>query len=297
MKKLISLFLAVLLCSAAALAQVEVPNGDFENSNGNYISCWDLKSGDAMVREYLNLTSSNGAITVEPVSGERFVTLMNNAGSLGKLEANFPLTERPQNFSFYCGYISGTYGEKFGFFLIFTKYNPSKGKNDTILSVGGYLPASGQIVPWARISGSLNSYYLNDEVPDAAQIVFMTDVATNPMGQIIASPYTLLALDKVEFPQTLSSTENIHISNLEEFKAYPNPFSSSTNISYELLNNSHVRVQVFDINGKLISTLMDKDQQRGNHIVFYSPDGLPDGIYIYRIETDFGIQSGRLLLK
>ncbi|MFC2114737.1 T9SS type A sorting domain-containing protein [Bacteroidota bacterium] len=297
MKKLFALFLTVFFCYATAFAQVEVPNGDFENSNGNYISGWDLKSGTAQVREYLTLTNSSGTMTVEPISGQRFITLMNDGGSLGKLEANFPLTERPQNFSFYCGYIPGTSGEKFGFFLIFTKYNPAKGMNDTILSVGGYLPPSGQIVPWARISGSLSSYYQTDEVPDKAQIVFMPDVATNAMGQIIATPYTLLALDKVEFPQTLNSTEPIQLSNVEAYKAYPNPFSSTTNISFELLNNSHVKVQVFDIHGKLISTLLDADRQRGNHIVFFTPVDLPGGIYIYRIETDLGIQSGKLLLK
>jgi hypothetical protein len=297
MKKIFAI-LSMLLFSVSIMAQVPIPNGDFEDNTGNYIDGWALKSGDCQAREYLLLNGPNGQVTVNPVSGERFVTLMNGGASLGKLEADFPLNARPQYFSFYCGYIPGTSsGEKFGFFLIFTKFNASKGMNDTILSVGGYLPASGQIVPWARISGSLSSYYQTDEVPDRAQITFMTDVATNAMGQIIASPYTVLALDNVEFPASLSTGGELTLRNIEEYKAYPNPFSSSTHISYTLTNNSHVKINIYNLNGKLVKKLVDKNEIRGNHLEFFNAEGLEKGIYMYRIETDVNVQSGKLIIQ
>ena len=298
MKKLFMLSLLILFSSLTVRSQVEIPNGDFESNTGNQVDGWLLKSGDCQVREYLILNGPSGQVTIDPVSGERFVTLMNGGASLGKLETNFPLNARPEYFSFYCGYLPGTSsGEKFGFFLIFTKYNQNKGMNDTILSVGGYLPASGQIVPWARISGSLSSYYQSGETPDMAQIVFMTDVATNSSGQVIASPYTVLALDNVAFPASISTGNELTLRNVEEFKAYPNPFSSATNISYQLLNNSQVKVQIFDLNGKLIQTLVDENKKAGNYIEFFNGSEFPEGIYIYRIETDLGSQTGKLILQ
>ncbi|MBT3932827.1 MAG: T9SS type A sorting domain-containing protein, partial [Bacteroidetes bacterium] len=80
------------------------------------------------------------------------------------------------------------------------------------------------------------------------------------------------------------------------FKAYPNPFSSATNISYQLLNNSQVKVQIFDLNGKLIQTLVDENKKAGNYIEFFNGNEFPEGIYIYRIETDLGSQTGKLIL-
>lgn len=298
MKKSFALLALIFFISAISYSQIVIPNGDFETNTGNQIDGWLLKSGDCQVREYLILNSPGGQLTVDPASGERFVTLINGGTSLGKLETNFPLNARPEYFSFYCGYIPGTQsGEKFGFFLIFTKYNPSKGMNDTVLSVGGYLPASGQIVPWARISGSLNSYYQSSDIPDMAQIIFMTDVATNAMGQIIASPYTILALDNVQFPESISTGNQLTLRNIEEYSAYPNPFSSTTNIIYRLLNNSHVKLQIFDLNGKLVRTLVDENKQSGNYIEFFDASELAEGIYVYSIETDLGTQMGKLVLQ
>ncbi|MBL6963572.1 MAG: T9SS type A sorting domain-containing protein [Bacteroidetes bacterium] len=298
MKKLIVFLNLILFCTLSANSQVEIPNGDFEKNTGNYIDNWDLKSGDCQVREFITLSGSNGSMTVEPASGNRFITLMNGGSSVGKLETNFPLNTRPEYFSFYCGYIPGTsIGEKFGFFLIFTKYNSTKGMNDTILSVGGYLPASGQIIPWARVSGSLSSYYQTSEIPDMAQIVFMTDVAINSVGDLIASPFTVLALDNVQFPASISTGDEITISNVEQIRTYPNPFKTSTKIDYQLSNNSHVSIKIFDISGKLITTLIDEDQKRGNHMAFFTPVNIPEGVYIFRIETNLGVKSGKLILK
>ncbi|MBT7041008.1 MAG: T9SS type A sorting domain-containing protein, partial [Bacteroidetes bacterium] len=70
----------------------------------------------------------------------------------------------------------------------------------------------------------------------------------------------------------------------------------ATNISYQLLNNSQVKVQIFDLNGKLIQTLVDENKKAGNYIEFFNGSEFPEGIYIYRIETDLGSQTGKLIL-
>lgn len=66
---------------------------------------------------------------------------------------------------------------------------------------------------------------------------------------------------------------------------YPNPFRSSTVISYSLLSDLWVVLKVYDTNGKEISVLVDGLQAKGIHKVHFEAIGLPGGIYYYRMQA------------
>lgn len=73
------------------------------------------------------------------------------------------------------------------------------------------------------------------------------------------------------------------------FQNYPNPFNSATTIDYELQYPSIVKIEIYDIIGRLVRVLIaDKDQQIGYHNVKWSGEdnngmNVGTGIYIYRI--------------
>lgn len=77
---------------------------------------------------------------------------------------------------------------------------------------------------------------------------------------------------------------------------YPNPFNPTTVISFTLPGASQVRLQVFDVNGKLIQTLVDGNVPSGNHEILFSATGLPSGVYLYRMDTQFGTQTQKMTL-
>ena len=65
----------------------------------------------------------------------------------------------------------------------------------------------------------------------------------------------------------------------------PNPFSKSTTIEYELIENGYITLDVFDSIGRKISTLVNGNQEVGKYsVVFYAED-LPDGIYFYILKS------------
>lgn len=64
--------------------------------------------------------------------------------------------------------------------------------------------------------------------------------------------------------------------------SYPNPFNPSTNISFDLPENSFVEVEVFDINGRLVSVLANKEMNAGTHSLRFDASGLASGLYIVR---------------
>lgn len=64
---------------------------------------------------------------------------------------------------------------------------------------------------------------------------------------------------------------------------YPNPFNPSTTITYSLPATQHVRIVVFDILGREITTLVDNIESPGTRTVEFNATSLPSGLYFYRI--------------
>jgi hypothetical protein len=74
-------------------------------------------------------------------------------------------------------------------------------------------------------------------------------------------------------------------SSFKLYQNYPNPANSTTLISYKLQESAFVCLKVFDFMGKEIKTLVNEQQNAGNHSVRFNAYGLQSGIYFYRIEA------------
>lgn len=64
---------------------------------------------------------------------------------------------------------------------------------------------------------------------------------------------------------------------------YPNPFNPITNIYYSIPVKMLVRLEVFDVLGNKVMTLVDKRQEAGNYSMQVNAAGIPSGIYYYRL--------------
>ncbi len=76
---------------------------------------------------------------------------------------------------------------------------------------------------------------------------------------------------------------------------YPNPFNASTLIKYTILNRSHVSLQVFDVRGRLISTIVNTVKPPSDYEAEWNPTALPTGIYIYRLMSDGFVITRKML--
>jgi hypothetical protein len=77
---------------------------------------------------------------------------------------------------------------------------------------------------------------------------------------------------------------------------YPNPFNPSTIITYSIVNDSHVRIDIYNINGSKISTLVDERKKAGKYFIPFGNKNLPSGVYFYRIKTEKYESTKRMML-
>jgi len=74
---------------------------------------------------------------------------------------------------------------------------------------------------------------------------------------------------------------------------YPNPFNPSTTISYQLSMSGHVELKVFDINGREITTLINREQQAGSYKINFDGSNLSSGVYLCKFNAMPALRFGR----
>ncbi|WP_185957377.1 sialate O-acetylesterase [Gracilimonas mengyeensis] len=77
---------------------------------------------------------------------------------------------------------------------------------------------------------------------------------------------------------------------------YPNPFNPTTQITFQLPKTEKIKLQVFDVTGKLVGTLVDKVEQAGTHTISFDAGNLSSGIYFYQLSGSFGIRTQKMTL-
>ena len=84
--------------------------------------------------------------------------------------------------------------------------------------------------------------------------------------------------------------------SFELHQNYPNPFNPVTNISFVLNRSGEIKLQIFDIKGSLIQTLIDGNKNAGEYTISFDASSLPSGTYLYKLITPFGEQSRKMTL-
>ncbi len=92
------------------------------------------------------------------------------------------------------------------------------------------------------------------------------------------------------------STPALQATEFALLGTYPNPFNPSTTISFALPEAGKVTLSVYDVTGRLVTTLVDGHRNAGVHEVTFDASQLASGIYIYRLEAGQFTASGKMVL-
>ncbi len=77
---------------------------------------------------------------------------------------------------------------------------------------------------------------------------------------------------------------------------YPNPFNAQTTIQYSLSELSGVTVEIYDLLGRKIKTIIEGDKSAGVHTMAFDASDLSSGVYFYRIQAGDMVETKRMVL-
>ncbi|MCP4582328.1 MAG: T9SS type A sorting domain-containing protein [candidate division Zixibacteria bacterium] len=161
--------------------------------------------------------------------------------------------------------------------------------NMTNSATPGCFPGECDSDHWSSLASvvddNLHILYTNDK--DAGGIPQEEGAATeNPMKYLMfPNPLATGIEDEVNRPVNFSLNQN-----------YPNPFNASTVISFNLKEAAPVTIDVFDITGAKVTTLIEGDLTAGNHDVTWNASDVASGVYYYKLSAGDATETMRAVL-
>ncbi|MBN2828762.1 MAG: T9SS type A sorting domain-containing protein, partial [Candidatus Cloacimonetes bacterium] len=132
------------------------------------------------------------------------------------------------------------------------------------------------------LSTSDNESYVDDVSQDGEYFYYVEAVYPEGIGHpsIEFTFDTAVALDEENHNQPVTVL----------FGNYPNPFNPTTTISYSLANEEKVKLEIFNVKGQLVKTLVNEIQHIGRHSIEWNGKDNADkdcasGLYMYRFQT------------
>ena len=142
----------------------------------------------------------------------------------------------------------------------------------------------------------------------AGNYTFVGNAGTHP-GTVVDSdefPFVKIAGDEIIFPgqgwtcwgweessEFNSTTPSL---GFELMKVYPNPFNAETSINFALTEASMVKVCVYDVEGRLVTALVDGRLAPGSHHLRFTGAGMASGVYFCSFERGGVSQISKILL-
>jgi hypothetical protein len=150
--------------------------------------------------------------------------------------------------------------------------------NLTNSNTDGCFPGACDSDHWSTLADVVNDtlhiVYINDK--DAGGIPHDEGVATeNPVMYLAYPVDDIVRIDEeTNRPASFSLMQN-----------YPNPFNVKTTILFELKKASKVLLEVFDITGAKVTTLVNEFMLVGSHSITWDAEDFASGVYFYRLKT------------
>ncbi|MBN2010442.1 T9SS type A sorting domain-containing protein [candidate division KSB1 bacterium] len=155
------------------------------------------------------------------------------------------------------------------------------------------------------LSGGIENYFMPDTKFKVQFFNFFLPpnfepAAASRLSEQMKTPLTYHAIKQIN-PTTAVAANTQTPLQFTLMQNYPNPFNSSTTFSFLLNHESRVTLQVYDVLGTVITTLVDNKLSAGQHqYIWNSTDdsGMPvaSGLYLYTLKTETQQQTQKLLL-
>ena len=134
-------------------------------------------------------------------------------------------------------------------------------------------------------NGNYHLSWTNFPIPDSTMSPCID--AGNPSSPLDPDG-TITDMGAFYFDQTLVATDYYNPNNIVSsglYQNYPNPFNNITSISFALQHPSFVKLQIYNIKGQLVETIINENKPAGYHTIDWNALDMSSGIYFYKLTT------------
>lgn len=152
---------------------------------------------------------------------------------------------------------------------------------------GGTEPNLGSGGVWVSVDVSLDSWVNQPNLrSDLAQFVLTSNLDVVYVDNIyLWKEVSTSTDDQIDLPKGFSLNQN-----------YPNPFNPTTNISFSIPVSASVSLEVYNIQGQKVATLVDGFKSAGSYTVSFDASYLASGLYTYRLISNSSVQVKKMML-
>lgn len=142
---------------------------------------------------------------------------------------------------------------------------------------------------WTSISSNLPKY------SSGFDVIRVFDVKAANQALYIATWYGVWKrpLSEVTAIETITPMLPVHFGLDQNF---PNPFNPTTTIQFSIATKSFVSLQLFDVMGREVATLVSETLSAGNYHRQWNASGYPSGVYFYRLRAGRFEETRRLIV-
>ncbi len=142
------------------------------------------------------------------------------------------------------------------------------------------------------VDSTLKSSFITIYNFDSTNYYWRVSSSVNSISSSWTEPWKF----KVDFTTGISNTKNVLPDEFQLSQNFPNPFNPATTINFSLPSTQLVKLQVYNILGQLVKTLVNKEMQPGYFKVDFNAANLSSGIYLYKMQAGNYSQVKKMLL-
>ncbi|MEJ2545061.1 MAG: FG-GAP-like repeat-containing protein, partial [Calditrichaceae bacterium] len=128
-----------------------------------------------------------------------------------------------------------------------------------------------------------------------ARIILSTDLNYDGKEDIVVCRDYQISIYYNTGTYTSIKTKEAKMMFFELFQNYPNPFNPSTTITYQIPENGHVKLDVFNVLGQRVKTLVNDFRNAGIYTVEFDGVGLCSGTYFYKLKAGRFFQMRKMV--
>ena len=144
-------------------------------------------------------------------------------------------------------------------------------------------------------------YHLDIQVPNdtsAKALEVRLHIYANFAGTVY---FDDLTVEKLSMATGVSDLNKLVPSTFKVFQNYPNPFNPTTSISYSIPHSTNVKVEIYNILGKKIRTLINAPENAGVHNIVWNGRNdygseVSSGTYLYKVTAGNNVQVKKMVL-